>query len=241
VRLPRRPLVAPAVGVLLLLAVFAGATAAALPLPPDIPPRERSRLQAIADEAAVSTHVDGDPFVTRPEIFEYLVDHPEFATHVTRALRVARYRIWQTPEGLALDDGWGATGIFRVVHAATGVRVMYCRGEYKKALLPTINGEAIARIDWAYAPAPAPGERVVHATVTGFVKFDSRLMTLAVKAASMIAQHKADREAKLLVRTFARVSQALRDDPAAVLAKVRARPDVPQRELEEFSRLVNAR
>ncbi len=224
-----------------LLAVFAGATAAALSLPPDIPAPERGRLQALADQAAVATHVEAEPFLARPAIFEYLVDHPEFATHVTRALRLARYRIWQTAEGLALDDGWGATGIFRVVHAGRGDRLMYCRGEYNKTLLPTINGEAIARIEWGYSPAPDAAQRVVHATVTGFVKFDSRVMTLAVKAAKPIAQHKADTEARKLMRTFARVSQAIHDDPAGVLRKLRERPDVPQRELEEFSRLVTAR
>ena len=28
-----------------------------------------------------------EPYVVRPEIFEYLLDHPEFASHVTRALK----------------------------------------------------------------------------------------------------------------------------------------------------------
>lgn len=235
-----RSFLASALAVALLVAVLTGAGAAALSLPPEVAPAERGRLQAIADAAAVATDVEAEPFVTRPEIFEYLIDHPDFATHVTRALRLARYRVWRTPEGLGLDDGWGATGVFHVVHAGTGLRVMYCRGEYNKALLPTIHGEAVAVIGWEYTPAPR-GRRVVHTRVGGFVKFDSRMMTFAVKAARLIAQRKADLEARRLMRTFARVSQAIEDDPASVLERVRARPDVPQRELAEFSRLVMAR
>lgn len=223
-----------------LVALLTGAGAAALSLPAEIPPGERHRLEDVAAAAAVSTRVEAEPFVTRPEVFEYLVDHPEFATHVTRALKLARYRIWRAGADLALDDGWGATGVFRVVHAATGLRVMYARGEYNKALLPTINGEAVTIIAWDYTPAPG-GRRVAHTTVSGFVKFDSRVMTLAVKAARGIAQRKADLEARRLMRTFARVSRAIEEDPASVLERVRARPDVPQRELAEFSRIVNAR
>ncbi|MBI3636024.1 MAG: hypothetical protein HY216_07385 [Candidatus Rokubacteria bacterium] len=225
---------------LALVAVLTSAGAASLSLPAGIPPAERHRLQDVANAAAVSTHVEAEPFVTRPEVFEYLIDHPEFATHVTRALRLARYRIWRAGGELALDDGWGATGVFRVVHAGTGLRVMYARGEYNKALLPTINGEAVTIIGWDYTPAPG-GRRVAHTTVAGYVKFDSRMMNLAVRATRVIAQRKADLEARRLMRTFARVSQAIEEDAGSVLERVRARPDVPQRELEEFSRLVNAR
>src|SRR5439155_1693460 len=89
-------------------------------LPTQIPAAERTRLQEVADAASVSARAAGEPFVARPEVFEFLLDHPEFATHVTRALRLARYRIWRGPEGLWLDDGWGAIGQFSVVYAAGG-------------------------------------------------------------------------------------------------------------------------
>src|SRR5207247_959700 len=69
--------------------------AAGVALPPDLPRSHRARLEAIAQTAAVSTHVAADPFVARPEVFEYLLDHPEFATRVTRVLKAARYRIWR--------------------------------------------------------------------------------------------------------------------------------------------------
>ena len=58
--------------------------------------------------ASVATRVAAPAFPARREVFEYLLDHPELASHVTRALKVARYRIWRTRDGLFLDDGWGA-------------------------------------------------------------------------------------------------------------------------------------
>src|SRR5207245_7123530 len=52
---------------------------------------------------------------------------------------------------------------------------------------------------------------------------------------------KADLEARRLMKTFARASQAIDENPAGVYEQLRQRPDVPQRELEEFGRLLSVR
>src|SRR5439155_1282604 len=67
-------------------------------LPSQIPARERAWLQEVAEGASVSARAAGEPFLARADVFEFLLDHPEFATHVTRALKLARYRIWRGPE-----------------------------------------------------------------------------------------------------------------------------------------------
>src|SRR5205807_10158984 len=95
---------------------------------------ERARLQEVAEAASVSARAAGEPFIARPDVFEFLLDHPEFATHVTRALKLARYRIWRGPEGgLWLDDGWGVVGQFSVVYATSGTRVVYVHGHYQRS------------------------------------------------------------------------------------------------------------
>lgn len=211
-----------------------------LSLPAGIPPPEREQLQLIAETADVATRVDAEPFVARGDIFEFLLDHPEFATHVTRALRLARYRIWQTPSGLYLDDGWGVIGQFAVVYSASGTRVIRAKGEYKKTLLPPIRGEAVATIEYDLVPT-ADGRSLVRPAVSGFLKLDSRAAAFALKVASAIAQRKADLEARRLMRVFARVSRAIDEQPAEVWTQLQHRPDVPQRELQEFGRLLNVR
>lgn len=218
----------------------AASVASVVTLPGDMRADERARLERLAEGASVATRVETDPFLSRRQVFEYLLDHPEFATHVTRTLRLARYRIWQTPEGLFMDDGWGATGHFAVVHAVAGQRVMYARGSYRQSILPTINGEAVAMIQYGVTPI-GEGRELVHATVSGFVKLDSSLLAVATKVAGPIAQRKADLEARRLIRVFARVSRAIEDNPAEVYEKLRQRPDVPARELAEFARLLGVR
>jgi hypothetical protein len=225
------------IGIALALGITTAVMAASAVLPADLPRPQRDRLEAIARAAAVSTRVDADPFVARPEVFQYLLDHPEFATRVTRVLKVARYRVWREADGLHLDDGWGAVGRFEVVHAVRGTRVMYARGVYQKRFLPDIHGEAVVMIEYEARPAP-DGKHVIAAAVTGFVKLDSGFLSVATKLATPVARAKADKEAKGLVKVFAKVSRAADEKPEALCQELAREPDVAPHELAEFRRLL---
>jgi hypothetical protein len=226
---------------LLVLAVLAGAARPlaaqpALPLPEKVPPKERHRLEEIAKRAFASTQVTFEPYLVRPEIFEYLLDHPEFASHVTRALRAARYKIWREGNSLWLDDGWGVRGTFAVVYAEPGLRLMHAQGAYQSAL-PDIKGRAVVALAYRFDPAAA-GRAQVSTTLTSFVQIDSAVVRTVGKMGGPLVQKKADREARQLLKVFAKVSRAIEDNAADVMAKLRDRPDVPKAELEEFRNLL---
>jgi len=225
---------------LLPIASSGAADSTVLSLPPDIPVAERSRLAGVAAGAAIATRVDGEPFLARRDVFEYLLNHLAFTTHVTQALRFARLRIWPTAEGLMLDEGWGTTGRLWVVYATDGTRVIYTRGQHNMALLPAIHGEVLLIIDYQYVPG-APGRVLVKSVVASFVKLDSRILSGVLKLGSAVAQKTADREARGIVKLFAKVSRAIEEDPALVYVKLRDRPDVPHAELEEFRALLAIR
>jgi hypothetical protein len=225
----------------LLLVSGALATRPSPTLPAQIPAGERARLQEVAEAASVSARAAGEPFIARPDVFEFLLDHPEFATHVTRALKLARYRIWRGPEGgLWLDDGWGVLGQFSVVYSTSGTRVAYAHGQYQSGLLPSIKGQAVVLIEYGLSPT-ADHKSLISPAVTGFVKLESRIVALAGMLAGSVATVKAEKEAKRLVKLFAKASRAIEDDPAHVHELVRQRADVPRRDLEEFRRLLDLR
>src|SRR2546429_1702445 len=94
-------------------------------LPAEMPASERSRLALVTATASLATHAAGEPFVARREVFEYLLDHPEFAAHLTRTLRIARYRIWREPDGLWLGDGRGTRGRVAAVFGRHRTRRMH--------------------------------------------------------------------------------------------------------------------
>ena len=225
----------------LLLVSGALATRPSPTLPAQTPAGERARLQEVAEAASVSARAAGEPFIARPDVFEFLLDHPEFATHVTRALKLARYRIWRGPEGgLWLDDGWGVLGQFSVVYSTSGTRVAYAHGQYQSGLLPSIKGQAVVLIEYGLSPT-ADHKSLISPAVTGFVKLESRIVALAGMLAGSVATAKAEKEAKRLVKLFAKASRAIEDDPAHVHELVRQRADVPRRDLEEFRRLLDLR
>jgi hypothetical protein len=208
----------------------------ALPLPPQVPAKERHRLEEIAKRAFASTQMTFEPYPVRPEIFEYLLDHPEFASHVTRALRAARYKIWREGDALWLDDGWGVRGTFAIVYAGPGLRLMHAQGAYQSAL-PDIKGRAVVALAYKFEPA-ASGRAQVSTTLTSFVQIDSTVVRTIGRIGGPLVQKKADREARQLLKVFARVSRAIEDNPADVYARLRERPDVPRAELEEFRKLL---
>ncbi len=177
-----------------------------------------------------------EPYAVRPEIFEYLLDHPEFASHVTRALRAARYKIWRESDSLWLDDGWGVRGTFAVVYAEPGLRLMHAQGAYQSAL-PDIKGRAVVALAYKFQPT-APGRSQISTTLTSFVQIDSAVVRTIGRMGGPLVQKKADREARQLLKVFARVSRAIEDNPADVYARLRERPDVPKAELEEFRKLL---
>ena len=207
-------------------------------LPGQLPDAARARVRPVTTSPSLAVKVDGEPFVARRDVFEFLLDHPDFATHVTRALKLARYRIWRTSSGLGIDDGWGTVGTFELVHAAEGLRLMYARGVYRHKILPSINGQAVVVIDYGTQPAPE-GRSTISAAVSGFVKLDSRILNIASKLATSVATAKGEKEARRLVQLFAKTTRAIDADPGGVFEKVRQSPGVPTTELEQFRRLLN--
>ena len=211
--------------------------AVALALPSQVRPEDRAQLDEIVKNSFASTRVEHEPYVASPEIWEYLLDHPEFATHVTRALKVARFRIWHDGKGLWLDDGWGVKGQFSVVHADRGVRHIYARGRFEQSPLPEIRGQAVATLEYSFRP-DGGGHTVVATAASGYVQVDSRVLNALGKLAAPFVQARADREAGFLLRTFARATRAIVENPAQVYQRVSERADVPRQELEEFRRLL---
>src|SRR5947207_12684099 len=171
-------------------------------LPAELPQAARARLQPVTDKASLAVKVDGQTFVGRREVFEFLLDHPDFATHVTRALKFARYKIWRTPTGLGIDDGWGTVGTFETVWAGTGLRVMYARGAYQHKILPDIQGQAVVMIDYG-TEAMTGGRSQINTAISGYVKLDSRLLSVASRLASSVARAKGEKEARKLAELFA--------------------------------------
>jgi hypothetical protein len=127
-------------------------------------------------------------------------------------------------------------GVFTPVHTEPGLRLIHAQGAYQSAL-PDITGQAVVALAYRFQPGPQ-GRRQVATTLTAFVQIDSAVVRAVGRMGGPVVQKKADREARRLLRVFSKVSRAVETNPADVYARLRARPDVPQPELEEFRKLL---
>lgn len=208
---------------------------AAPALPPGVPPQDRARIEKVFAQATVWTRMEIEPYPMRLDIFDYLLDHPEFATQVTRTLKLARYRIWRTADGLNLDDGWGVTGLITPFHGDGGLRVVYARGRFEQSVLPDIHGQAVILL--RYADGPGPNGRPALATsMEVFAQLDSAMLR---NFAGPLAKSKATSEALHVLKVFSRLSTHLERRADEVLGELAQRPEVSRPELDGFRRLFN--
>jgi hypothetical protein len=227
-------------GLLLVLAGSALATWPTAALPQDLPDQERARLQQVTEHASVTAQSNGEAFLVRGDVFEYLLDHPDFATHVIRALEIGRYRIWREPDGLWLDDDAGALVQFHTAYAAHGSRVFYLRGRYQPSVLPTIRGRVVVVLAYRVEPAPS-GKSLITPSMTSFVRIDNGLVEALARLFKGVVAPRAAKVTSRIVVDIAKTSIAIDQDPIRVDEALRRRPDVPSRELGEFRRLLARR
>jgi len=203
-------------------------------LPPGVPPAELARIEKVLAQATVSARVEAEPYPLRLDVFDYLLDHPDFATQVTRALKLARYRIWRTADGLNLDDGWGVTGLITPMYGGRGLRVIYARGRFEQRALPDISGQAVILLRYADGPG-SMGRPELATTMEVFAQLDSAMVATL---AGSIARSKATSEARHVLKVFSRLSTHLERRTDEVLAELGRRPDVSRAELDGFRKVL---
>jgi hypothetical protein len=207
---------------------------AAPALPSGVPPADRARMENVLSHATISTRVEIEPYPLRLDVFDYLLNHPDFATQVTRALKLARYRIWTSADGLNLDDGWGVKGLITPFYGDKGLRVVYARGRYEQNVLPDIRGQAIIFVRYGESGASA-GRPALVTSMEVFAWLDSGMIA---SLAGSVAKSKATSEARHALKVFSRLSTHLELRADEVLAELARRPEVSRPELEEFRRLL---
>lgn len=100
----------------------------------------RSRAETVLEGSLFSHRVSGLRSRSREPIFTFLLDHPDFAAAVARALRLGKYQVEARDGGYWGDDTRGARGLMRVLYADAGRRLMHLDGMYEGRGLPTIRG-----------------------------------------------------------------------------------------------------
>lgn len=194
----------------------------------------------VVGQALVFRHVDGIAFRSRKEVFDFLLEHPDFAADLARALREGKYRVRRTADGFEADDGRGARGLLKPLYAEGDRRVFYLEGRWDPPLLPSIVGRLVLVMDTAYTEAP-DGEHYAEMRVAGYLRVDNALAEVLVAVARGLSEVAVERKVRRFFRHVARVSQRAYDDPEGLAEEITRHPDLAVHRVAEFRRVLLAR
>jgi hypothetical protein len=193
----------------------------------------------VVSRALVFRQVDGIAFRSRKEVYDYLIQHMDFAADVARMLRVGKYRIRRTSAGFEADDGHGAHGFLKPLYDDGDRRVFYLHGYYDPPILPSIAGRLVLVLETSYTQAP-DGENYAEMRVAGYLRLDSVLAEVIATVAQSFSEEMVQKKVKRFFRDVARVSRRAYDDPEGLLEELARRPEFDAERVAEFRRVLLA-
>ena len=204
---------------------------------------DRQALEEVVRGPTLSREVKGVKFRSRKEVYEYLLNHPDFAAAVARAFGLSEYQIVKDVEVVRASgdsywgtDGTGVTGHFRVVYADEKKRVFFLDGTLNKKWLPTIFARSVMVLIFEYK---ANGEgSYVENDLYGYIKIDNTFVAYLVKLLQPIIGSMAHEKIKHILSVGATVSELAYRDPAGFLRKLEESPGLPRQELDGFRRII---
>ncbi len=193
----------------------------------------------VVSQALVFRQVDGIAFRSRKEVYDYLIQHMDFAADVARMLRVGKYRMRRIPTGFEADDGHGAHGFLRPLYDDGDRRVFYLQGRYDPPVLPSIAGRLVLVLDTSYTQAP-DGENYAEMRVAGYLRLDSVLAEVIATVARSFTEEMVQKKVKRFFRDVARVSRRAYDDPDGLIEELARHPQFEAERVAEFSQVLLA-
>jgi hypothetical protein len=195
-------------------------------------PAAQGHVASVLGASIFAQRVTGLRYRSRADVFRFLVDHPDFAAGVARALRLGSYRVTRIEEGYWGDDARGATGLIRVLYADDERRLFHLEGRYERRGLPTITGQLLVLLEFRHEPDPAgaDGGTMAETSLTGHVRIDTPLVGAVVQTVGLLARPLVERAVEEKVRRFfrtvARVSAWAHDRPVELAAALDRHPEL---------------
>lgn len=193
----------------------------------------------VVGQALVFRQVDGIAFRSRKEIYDYLIQHMDFAADVARMLRVGKYRMRRIATGYEADDGHGSHGFLKSLYDDGDRRVFYLQGRYDPPILPSIAGRLVLVLETTHTLAP-DGENYAEMRVAGYLRLDSLLAEVIATVAQSFTEEMVQKKVKRFFRDVARVSRRAYDDPDGLIDQLARHPELEAERVAEFRQILLA-
>jgi hypothetical protein len=186
-----------------------------------VDPAYRDAVVKIARSPTLSTRSGSEEVVCTPQLYDWLLDHPDRVALAWRRMKVpcvditdlGNGRFWWAEDGNEMS--WQVVGRFQ-----DGL-VWYATGKVKPSpLAPTVPVKAVAVLLYPKKPA-ADGSAAIRPFVQVYIHTDSRVANIVLKALGPTAPKMAEQAAEQLLYFFggvAKQAHAKPDQAEALLA-----------------------
>ena len=169
------------------------AAIAALPLQ-NISPDSRARVNEILGNISYFRRLPTLAFAVDPDVYQYLVNHPDVTVSIWRAMKIAKLQLWQTgKDDYEADAGDGSSGTIEVLHRGADKSLVLCEGLYKSPLMSkAIQAKSLLMLHTSFIKE---ADGTIYATHRAdlFVSFPSQTIEAATKVLSPLTTSMTDR------------------------------------------------
>jgi hypothetical protein len=188
-----------------------------LPLPvslEEMPAPTRDALSRVMKAPTVTAVCPAQEFVAHPDMYQWLLDHPDRAAAAWRKLGVEAVEIKTLKDGRFFwKDPDGSELVWQTVAQGPGGRVWYAEGQVKPGpLLPTIPVKAVAVLTHEERARPT-GDSVIRQQIEVFLHTDSKAAALITRLIGDSAPRMAEQGAGQLLMFFSGIARYAHDKP----------------------------
>jgi hypothetical protein len=188
-----------------------------LPLPVALeamPAATRDALSKVMKDPTLTAVSPAEEFVAQPDMYQWLLDHPDRTAGAWRKMGVAAVEIKPLKDGrFCWKDENGSELVWQNVAQGPTGRVWYAEGKVNPGpLLPTVAVKAVAVLTYADTPR-STGDAVIKHQIEVFLHTDSKAAALATKVLGDGAPRMASQGSEQLLMFFSGIAKYAHDKP----------------------------
>jgi len=188
-----------------------------LPLPVALeamPAATRDALAKVMKDATLSAVSPAEEFVAHPDMYQWLLDHPDRVATAWRRLGIPCVGITNKGDGrFTWSDGLGSDIAWVTAVRGPNLRIWYAEGQAKAAsTLPTIPVKAVAVLRHNRRTDDA-GQVLVTHEVDVYLQTDSKAAALVARLLGPAAPRMAEQGASQLLMFFSAMAKHLDEHP----------------------------
>jgi hypothetical protein len=179
-----------------------------------MPAVTRDALNKVMKDPTLTTVSTPEEFIAHPDMYQWLLDHPDRAAAAWRKLGVGAIDIKPLKDGrFRWTDENGSDLVWQNVAQGPTGRVWYAEGKVKPGpLLPTVSVTAVAVLKHSDKPRET-GDSTIQQQIEVFMHTDSKAATLVTKVLGDSAPKMAQQGAEQLLMFFSGIAKYTHDRP----------------------------